>query len=380
MGKITRVQQARARVMVSQPFYGPCLASTKDIATEQVKTAGTDYRNIYWNPVWVETLTDILEVIFVFVHEICHIIMRHNLRINGRHRKVWNHACDYVINWMLVQAKIGRMPKCGLIDKRFANMAEEQVYAILMAEAKERMENAGDPNGDPGDYLNGDNGDLEGDLMDVHITPEERAQIEGEVKELLQSAATLAKLAGSLPAGIERLLDELLHPPVTWEEELREFMTRAVRNEVSWSRRNRRIVDFFWPDKAGHGMGEVIFIGDTSGSVSNDDLKKVGGCVMDVFSATNPERLRILWADHGVAAREVYEEGEEPSFLKPAGGGGTDMRIPMAEAEEHNPAVVIMVTDGYTPWPDEAPPYPFIVCCTTDAKCPDYARVLRIGE
>ena len=381
MGRLTQVEQARARVMVSQPFYGPVLANTKDVQTESVKTAATDYKTIYWNPKWVATLLDILEVIFVFVHEVLHIILRHNLRLNGRHRKVWNYACDYVINWMLTQAKIGRMPKGGLLDPRFANMAEEKVYAILMQEAKQRAEQAGDPGGDPGDYLDGDGGGMPADdLMDVPITAEEAAQIEADIKDLIQSAATMCKLAGNLPAGIDRLMEELLHPRVTWEEELREFMTRAVRVEENWTRRNRRMVDFFWPAKAGHAMGEVVFIGDTSGSVTNDELKKVGGCVMDVFMATSPERLRILWADDEVAAREVYEEGEEPSFLKPKGGGGTDMCVPMAEAEEYNPAVVIMVTDGYTPWPDNPPPYPFIVCCTTDAKCPDYARVLRINE
>ena len=47
------------------------------------------------------------------------------------------------------------------------------------------------------------------------------------------------------------------------------------------------------------------------------------------------------------------------------------------QTREPEYAVVVLLTDGYTPWPDCEPPYPLIVCCTTDADVP-VGQVVRM--
>ena len=124
------------------------------------------------------------------------------------------------------------------------------------------------------------------------------------------------------------------------------------------------------------GMGEIVVIGDTSGSITNEEIGKVIASVEDIAASTRPERVRLVWADTEVAGEEVFENGE-PIDAHPKGGGGTDMRVPLAYVEQYSPDVVVLITDGYTPWPDSDPAYPLIVCCTTKVDCP-VGRVLRM--
>lgn len=79
------------------------------------------------------------------------------------------------------------------------------------------------------------------------------------------------------------------------------------------------------------------------------------------------------------------------------GGGGTDLRSGFAAALRATPRpdVVVVLTDGQTPWPDERPPYRTVVGRFSrrggegswDEDDPDYvpdtppawARVVEIG-
>jgi predicted metal-dependent peptidase len=134
-------------------------------------------------------------------------------------------------------------------------------------------------------------------------------------------------------------------------------------------RRNRRFQNVYLPARHSEKMGEIVLIGDTSGSIGNDELCKYMAEAGAIAEDVHPERIRILWADTKVAGEQVFEEGEL-IVAKPKGGGGTDMRVPLKKAEDYQPEVVVLFTDGYTPWPDVEPDYPLIVCCTTDVNVP----------
>ena len=40
---------------------------------------------------------------FVMLHEVCHIAMKHRIRENGRDHDAWNYATDYFINRHLAE-------------------------------------------------------------------------------------------------------------------------------------------------------------------------------------------------------------------------------------------------------------------------------------
>jgi predicted metal-dependent peptidase len=156
---------------------------------------------------------------------------------------------------------------------------------------------------------------------------------------------------------------------VPWYEKLRHLMSEMKPDDEDWSRRNRRCRSVYLPSDHSEHMGGVGIINDTSASIGDDELVKMNSEANSVIEDLKPEWVRIFWADTRVDSEQLFEPGD-PFVPKPAGGGGTDMRVPLKEMEKHEPDVVLLFTDGHTPWPAEEPPYPLIVCCTTQVKCP----------
>jgi len=362
---MNKFEQARAQTMLHHPFYGTLIAGTKIIEDKSIPTACTDMKVIRFNPEFVGELPNAKQIAFVFVHEVMHIALMHGFRRGGRHPLIWNYATDYAINLMLQQSGM-EMPECGLVNEDFEGMSAEQIYDVLMEEAEEHKQEHG---GEIGDGL--PDSDLLGDLIEAASggDPEKQREIEAAIKQQVAQAVVVARQCGKMPGHIERLIMEVLHPKVPWQDLLREFMLQTAKDNENWSRRNRRITNIYLPRRHSERMGEIIFIGDTSGSISNEDLNQVAAEVQAVADLMQPEKIRLMWADAEVAGEQEFECGEVLNF-QPVGGGGTDMRVPLAKAEEYEAQVVVLITDGYTPWPDKEPPYPLIVCCTTDADVP----------
>jgi predicted metal-dependent peptidase len=98
----------------------------------------------------------------------------------------------------------------------------------------------------------------------------------------------------------------------------------------------------------------VVIVVDTSGSMSDDDLAsalaEVAGVLRGVGVRGN--RVTVLSCDAAVHVARRVARAEELDF---AGGGGTDMRVGIeaALAQPQRPDVVVVLTDGFTPWPAE---------------------------
>lgn len=325
-------------------------------------TAATNMREIIYNPNFIAKLAPEV-ILFVLAHEVMHIVFKHGLRMRARNPQVWNIACDHAINLLLQDAGFTLWDKC-CVDPQFKGMSAEQIYDQLMRDG------GADAGQLPG-------GELMGDVLEPeNLDSEARARIEREIQQKVAAAASMARMAGQLKGGLERLVNEILNPQVPWQDLLREYMTRVTHDDESWSRRNRRFATTVLPSRWSERMGEIVVIGDTSGSISIQDLAKVAAEVSSIADMVRPERIRILWADAEVAGEQVFEVGE-PIVIEPKGGGGTDMRVPLTHSEQFEPEVVVMVTDCYTPWPEAEPPFPLIVCSTTDQTCP-WGQTIRI--
>ena len=365
-----KFEKATVRLMMYHPFFSTLIVSVPYVFTYEVETAATDGSKHYFNPDFLDSLT-IEEIMGLRAHEGAHDMFKHMLRMGTRIHKVWNHACDYVINYILGKSGL-KLPACGLFNDELGVMTSEAAYEKLIQQEEEKRKQRGG-GGKLGDGL--PDNPME-DLREPSGSGDEEveAELSRNISQRIAQAATQARLQGRMPAELELLIDKLLNPQVPWQQVLREYMTRLVRAEETWNRRNRRF-KVYLPTSYSTGMGEVCVIGDTSGSMIGD-TNKVATEINAINEEVKPQRVRILWADTAVH-EQVFEEGEHIEF-KPAGGGGTDMRVPLAYAEQFDPQVVILITDGYTPWPTQAPPYPLIVICTTKQEIP-FGDVIRIN-
>jgi len=102
---------------------------------------------------------------------------------------------------------------------------------------------------------------------------------------------------------------------------------------------------------------DVAIVCDTSGSMHERLLSRALAEIEAVLTRAGlrQAQVRVLAVDTDVhAVRRVSRAAQ----VQLAGGGGTDMGsgIENAAALRPRPSVVIVLTDGYTPWPEQPPP------------------------
>jgi hypothetical protein len=112
----------------------------------------------------------------------------------------------------------------------------------------------------------------------------------------------------------------------------------------------------------------ITLLIDTSGSMDQRDLGLALGLVGKVLkSLPNRDGLRVLCGDE---QRQTAAQVFDPKRIELRGGGGTDMAVLIGEAarEIPRPQLIVVVTDGLTPWPAAPPAMPVVACLTREAS------------
>ena len=196
--------------------------------------------------------------------------------------------------------------------------------------------------------------------------------------EIMRHVAT----RGDVPANLRRWAKERLHPKVNWRAVLRNsvrqgLVTLRQRRFPSYTLRHRRaeaLDPFFLPGAYGR-LPRVAVVVDTSGSVSDAMLAQALGELRGVLRSG--ARVTLYSVDAEVHHVQRVFRGD-PVVLY--GGGGTDMRVGIARALEDGHDLVVVLTDGYTPWPEVPPRARVVVGLLGDCpnKPPPWAKVVRI--
>ena len=357
-----RLVTARIGLLLKQAFFGNLATRLKLVnADEWLTTAATDGRNFYYNSRFVMMLKT-KEVEFLVGHEVLHVVYDHLGRRDNRDPEIWNIANDYAVNADLKRHRVGEMittVDC-LYDKKYENWASEEIYEDLMKNVQYiNIDDLIDKMLD--DHIDGD-GDSDGDgdkdsqgrkgKGRPQLTEAEKEEIRQEMKQAVINAAQQAE-AGSLPAGIERIIKQLTDPIMPWRELIQTNLTSAIKSDYTWMRPSRRSwhMDAIMP---GMNPGEEIDVDiyiDMSGSISNKQgmafLSEVAG-MMESFHGYN---LRVTCFDTKCYSTQEFssENMENIEEYELHGGGGTDFDCIFDDLKEAGrvPNRLIVFTDGY---------------------------------
>lgn len=346
------ITKARASLVMQAPFFGALLLRMKMKVSPGCKTGWTDGRHIGYDPEWIADL-GLPKTIGFLAHEVLHCAMMHHTRRQGRAPRAWNSACDYAINPIVEEASF-ELPDKGLLNPAFKNMSAEAIYATFPrgpgGEPEDPNSGKGDAN-DPGGC--GGVVDSEGSQNGTQVD----AMAEREWKMNVAQAAQAARMAGKLPAGLERLIDDLIHTKTPWRDILRRFMMETSNHDFSWARPNRRHIagGLYLPSTRSESCGEIVVVIDTSGSIGAEELNLFASELNTIRQDIRPSKTYVVWADAEVAGVDEYGPHDELE-LSPKGGGGTDFRPAFAWQAEHAPnaKALVYLTDMYGAFPDGA--------------------------
>ena len=217
------------------------------------------------------------------------------------------------------------------------------------------------------------------DTWDSYVEDELLEDMEERIKEWEESTR------GTAPAGLKTAIESKLRPqPNPWDK-LRATVAKAIANhrgapDYSYSKMNRRqnaspnMPRLKGPKK--YAPSAVVVV-DTSGSMSAACLAKAVVVIKQGLVVLG--QVPVICCDAQVTGDEVMRSvGQTFEFT---GGGGTDMRIPLAYAEKkYHPDVIVLVTDTDTPWPEKKMRGQLIVAATRDGSVPSWAVKVRIPD
>ncbi|PPK93386.1 putative metallopeptidase-like protein [Kineococcus xinjiangensis] len=182
-------------------------------------------------------------------------------------------------------------------------------------------------------------------------------------RQTAQNVLEHARSRGSVPAGLQRWAESTLTPVVDWRRELASVTRRvsahvAGMRDYSYARPSRRssstpgVVLPAMRQPRPPRAAEVV---DTSASVTDEMLSRVHAETEAIIRRCHGAGVQVIACDAAAGRARLVRRMRDLTMV---GGGGTDMRVGIAAAAALRPRVdlVIVATDGDTPWPEDPPP------------------------
>ncbi|MEU9531680.1 MULTISPECIES: vWA domain-containing protein [Streptomyces] len=382
----TKVLAARYRAASERPYLATALYALSVVESDRVPTMGVDrHWRCYVSPAFVER-TPVAELAGVWVHEVAHLLRDHHGRAarlpaaDQRDAHRVNVAQDCEINDDLISDGLA-LPE-GRMEPALFGLPNGQLFEAYLP--------ALPPGPPPHTCGSGAHGRPEPWELAGPDGPSPVSATEAEAlrRRTAESMRAHRRTRGNLPEGWRRWADEVLEPTVDW----RQALAGAVREAAAWasgavdytyrrpSRRSAVLRGIVLPSLR-RPLPRVAVVVDTSGSMGEGELAAALGEVTGVLRevGVRGNRVSVLACDADVHAVSRVTATEQVTL---GGGGGTDMRVGIARAlaAPERPGIVVVLTDGCTPWPDESPSCRLIAALigTEPPQPPSWIETVRV--
>ena len=311
----------------------------------------------YWRIYWCKEALDRFkyEIEDVMRHELEHLLRDHAGRGSGKQHEIWNIAADAEINDDLESCPVDAIfPSTldapdGKSAEFYYTKAQKKCINCKSSEGsgvtgvQESWEVKAPDEGKGGDTVSGVEDAVQAEAL--------RDQVAEAVKEQIRQDP------GSVPNGVKLWAEARAKgklPTISWKAVLNKTAQKIKKGRFDYSyqvtsRRQNRGDKIILPGVIAYKPTMYVVI-DTSGSMK-DQADWVAGVLRHVSAMSLTAVIVDCDAQvHGSRKLSCWKD-----VLKSKGGGGTDMRAGIEYAQNNSADMILVLTDGYTPWPEVWP-------------------------
>ncbi|WP_455543317.1 vWA domain-containing protein [Intestinibacter sp.] len=372
------ISKLKINLIRRRPFYGVILMKLGELKeSDTTDIASTDGSTIFYNREYMEKLTE-SERNFYLLHQLYHCIFMHPTRMVNKDSKVANVAADYLVNYYIdMEKEEFRRNQIMISPPKDALMAEsdkdkalleklsfEQLYEMLYKQNKKQkddinMDDSSENNGQGSSGL-GQNIDYKNVKEDL-IRPKNVQKTSSNMRRIIQESIITNKMQGNksmgdMPGNLFRRIEELIGSRLPWHKYLRRYLSNIASDDLSFDTPDKNHIyrDLILPGiyEDENRLEDILFVIDTSGSISDDDLNNFMTQAYNIcndFNATG----KVIFFDSIVQG--VFDIDKD-NFKKarPAGGEGTNVNSALSYIRDEKLEYIcaVVLTDGYFPKPN----------------------------
>lgn len=329
MKDFTRLNKTRQRIIHTFPTFGYLIERCR-FGFTKCETCFTDGKDIIYDYDFYTSLND-EELYFTMMHEFCHILFGHCIRMKGKNKHIYNIASDIVVNGFLsyygIDIRVHGEPYYFMHKGRLGyEYKVEEIYDDLMNE---------DMN-----YIQGIKSFDDHSMWTTESLPEELQDI---------------YIAGNDEVNAIRKYDNK-KIDYDWESLLIEYFNEVFDEEdYSYSKIDTRFYDseFLLPDLyecEENKVNNVWVLIDVSGSINKEQFSKSIALIRSLIHTNYCEGYVSFFDDRVSTPVPIHDNIE----LNIEGYGGTDFILPLRMMNlllPQIPDLIIYITDGEGTFP-----------------------------